>query len=239
MMNVFGNQYDGIIIDDSTFPQTSEEFLSDLSKLIESYSSKQLIWINIPLEKSDFIPLLVNLGFEFHHCNDRKLMLVKKLATGAVIPTTKNYIAGVGAIVIKNNRLLVIKDRFSIGYRIPGGQIDKDESIKEALAREVFEETGIEIEFEAIVSIGHFRKGQFGESNLYLVCTAIPLTENIMIHDKSEVIEALWINIDDFLNSDETNNYNKSLISELINNRGIKLKEQKIKLRVKDGEVFF
>jgi 8-oxo-dGTP diphosphatase len=197
------------------------------------------LWVNIPIEKSDFIPILTNQGFEFHHCNEQSLTLVKKLAPDSMIPTSKNYIVGVGAIVVSEGRLLVVKDKFSKGYKLPGGHIDKNESIKEAVKREVDEETGITIEFESIMNIGHFKNGQFGESNLYFVCTAKPLTKKISINDSSEIVEARWLNIDEFLNSEDVNNYNKSVVKAAIQNKELKLTDQQIKLRVSGGEVFF
>lgn len=71
------------------------------------------------------------------------MILIKKLHPDSVVPTSKNYIVGVGAIVLNKGNLLVIKDKLSVGYKLPGGYIDKNESIKKALKREVYEETGI------------------------------------------------------------------------------------------------
>lgn len=166
-------------------------------------------------------------------------MLVRKMAVDSVIPTTKNYIAGIGAIVIHKGQLLVVKDRFSEGYKLPGGHIDKHESIKNALQREVYEETGIHIEFESIVNLGHFINGQFGESNLYIVCTAKALSEKITIHDTHEITQARWMDPAAFLESTSVNNYNKCVVAAAINNHELKLTEQAISLRVPNGEVFF
>ena len=239
MIKTIDNKYDGIIVDNKTLPQKKDAFKNEIVRLIETLKNKKLLWIKIPIEKSKFIPILTNLDFEFHHCDEKNLMLVKKLAQDSIIPTSKNYIVGVGAIVFYEGRLLVIKDRFSTGYKLPGGHIDKNESIKNAVKREVYEETGINIEFESIVNIGHFRNGQFGESNLYIVCTAKSISKNIKINDSSEIAEARWIDPEYFLKSDDTNSYNKSVVEAAISNKELKLTEQQIKLRVPDGEVFF
>lgn len=238
-MKVFYDKYDGVILDNTTLSYSKEEFKTGIWQLSESLKNKKLLWINIPIDKSDYIPILTEFDFEFHHCDERNLMLVKKLSHDSFVPTTKNYIVGVGAVVFNDGRLLVIKDRYSAGYKLPGGHIDKNESIKNALQREVFEETGINIEFESILNLGHFRNGQFGESNLYIVCTANAFTKEITINDSSEIIEARWIDLTDFLNSDDVNTYNKKVVEAAINNKELKLKEQKISLRVPDGEVFF
>ncbi len=239
MIKIIEDKYNGITIDNVAQFETADDFHKEIKRLIDSSINKKLLWVKIPIEKSDFIPVLTKLGFEYHHCDEMSLMLVKKLVQESIIPTTLNYIAGVGAIVLKKERLLVIRDRFSTGYRLPGGHIEKNESIKDALKREVLEETGIDIEFESIMSIGHFRNGQFGESNLYLVCTARALTDDISINDLSEIVDAKWIKFEDFLNSEDVNNYNKSIVAKAISNREVKLTEQPIKLRVTSGEVFF
>jgi 8-oxo-dGTP diphosphatase len=239
MMQIIEDKYDGVIVDSAVLPDNRTDFLAQIEQLIESISNKQLMWIKVPIEKSDFIPILTNCGFEFHHCDEKWLMLVKKLVRDATVPTTKNYIVGVGAIVFHNGLLLVVKDRFSVGYKLPGGHVDKNESIKNALKREVFEETGIDVDFESIVNIGHFRNGQFGESNLYLVCTAKAKSTQIIIVDSTEIVDAKWISPEDFLTSDTVNNYNKSVVNAAINNKELKLTEQQVKLRMPDGEVFF
>ena len=238
-MKISENRYKGIVIELSNYHEESNVFRNEIVKLVHTSSGKELLWVKIPIEKSEYIPILTKLNFEFHHCDERNLMLIKKLKSTSFVPTTKNYIVGVGAIVMHNNRLLVIKDRLNAGYKLPGGHIDKNESIKDALKREVEEETGVHIEFESILNLGHFRNGQFGESNLYIVCTGKALTEEININDTSEIIEAKWISIEAFMNDAEVNDYNKSVVRAAINNAELKLKEQKIKLRVTTGEVFF
>lgn len=239
MIKTIENKYKGIIIDNKTLPGEKDEFNKEIVHLIDSIKDKNLLWINIPIEKSSFIPVLTNLGFKFHHCEEEYLMLVKKIARDTIVPGTINYILGVGAIVLNEKQLLVVKDNFSVGYKLPGGHVEKNESIKDAVKREVYEETGVNVEFESIVNIGHFRNGQFGESNLYIVCTAKAKSKEIIINDFSEISEARWIDPVDFLNSDDVNIYNKSVVRAAMNNKELKLVEQEIKLKVPGGEVFF
>lgn len=238
-MKIFENQFGGITVDPSTLPENAPEFQQEISLLIRQYSQKQLLWVKIALEKSHLIPVLTTHGFEFHHCEEHFITLVRKQHPGAFVPTTKNYIVGVGAIVRNQDCLLVIKDRFQSGYKLPGGHVDKDETIKEALKREVWEETGIEVAFESILNVGHFRNGQFGESNIYMVCTAKPLSTDIHIRDTSEIVDACWMHIDEFLQMPEVNNYNKSVVRAALANKELKLVEQQVELRIAGGEIFF
>ena len=239
MIEISNNRYDGVIVDNKTLPEKKDEFKKEIICLLESLKNKKLIWIKIPIKQSEFIPILTDLDFEFHHCDENNLMLFKKLSNDAVVPVIKNYIVGVGAIVLNEGQLLVIKNRFSTDYKLPGGHIDRNESIVNAVKREVYEETGINIDFESIVNIGHFRNGQFGESNLYIVCTAKALSNDIKINDSTEIAEAIWMDPEHFLRSDDVNNYYKRVVEAAINNKELKLTEQHIMLRVPDGEVFF
>lgn len=239
MIKTLENQYNGIIIDSTSLPEDKNEFETGIIQLLTSLHDKNLLWIKIPIERAVFIPILTSLGFQFHHCDEHNLMLVRKIKQDALIPATKNYIVGVGAIVFHDSKLLVIKNRISNGFKLPGGHIEKNEAIKEALVREVFEETGVRVVFESIMNIGHFRNGQFGESNLYLVCTAQAISYEIEIHDDSEIMEATWIDPTVFFQSEEVNEYNKSVVKAAMNNKYLKLTEQQVKLRVTSGEVFF
>ena len=239
MIKYTEDRYSGATIDTAHINLTQSRFAIELKEIINSLTDKNLLWINIPIEKSYFICVLTKLGFEFHHCDNRSLMMVKKLIVNSLIPTTKNFIVGVGAIVIHKNKLLVVKENFSNDYKIPGGHIDKRETIKNALIREVFEETGINIEFESIMNVGHFPNGQFGESNIYMVCTAKALSDRINIKDTSEIIEAKWMDILDYIHSGNVNIYNKSVVNAVINNQFSKFKEQNIKLKVSGGEIYY
>jgi len=238
-MKIFENRYNGATVDVTSLPNTVDEFEKELHKLLASENKWELFWVKVPIEKSEFIPVLTQKGFKFHHTNEKSLMLVKKLKENAIIPTPKNYTVGVGAIVRRENTLLVVKDKFTNGYKLPGGHIDKKESIKNALQREVFEETGIQIELESISNLGHFTEGQFGESVMYVVCTAKAKTTDITIYDASEIIEARWLDIDEFLQAEDTNLYNRSVVLAAIENRELKLTHHPMRLRVSGSEVFY
>ena len=115
---------------------------------------------------------------------ENHVMLVKKLISDLIVPITMNFNVGLGAVVQDNEgRLLVIKDRFSFGYKLHGGHIVLHETIENALTREVYKETCLKVSFESFINIGHFLIVQFTEKNLYMACTANHITTKINIHD--------------------------------------------------------
>lgn len=224
-LNILNDMYDGVII--KKFPNDLIEFEEELVYLLNHLTNKKLLWIKLKIEQSNFIPLLTKYDFVFHHCNERDITLLKRLIDNPVIPTATNHTLGVGAIVFDKEKLLVIKDRIYQKYKLPGGYIDDSENISNALIREVYEETGVKVEFDSIISLGHFTSGQFNESNLYVICKATPLTKEINIQDTHEILEARWIDIEIFLNGEDIHPYNKSIVKTALESSGFKIDTRK------------
>lgn len=233
------NKYGGVVVDIASLPEVDILFEKELQELLFNYAHKQLLWLTVPIKKASFVPVLSANGFVFHHCDDTALTMVKQMTAAAFIPTAQNYLVGVGAIVMNEGNILVIRDRYIPGYKLPGGHVDNKESIKEAIVREVLEETGVCVECDSIVNIGHFRNGQFGESNLYIMCTTRTLSTTIAVQDTEEVLEALWMPLDDFLASDEVNVYYKSVVRSAIEHPESRLMNRAIRLKAPDAEIFF
>ncbi|PLY09065.1 MAG: DNA mismatch repair protein MutT [Arcobacter sp.] len=241
MIVLKNDQYDGSTIDASTIPDSVEVFEEELLLLIEKLENKKLLWVKLDIVQSNLIPLLTKYDFVFHHCNERDITLVKKLIHKPIIPTATNHTLGVGAVVIDDNKLLVIKDKIWQKYKLPGGHIDDRENISSALIREVYEDTGINVEFDSIVSLGHFSPGQFNESNLYVVCKAKPLSKEINIIDTDEILEARWIEIEAYLSLDDVHPYNKTIVKNALKNEGFKIDESENLITKNDlnYEIFF
>lgn len=241
--NLILDPYNGITIDSKDLPNTKEEFEKNLLILIDELKYKRnLIWIYINIEKSDFIFVATKEGFIFHSCYENAVLLVKRLKKNAIIPTPANHTLGVGAVVInEKNELLVIKEKISnIGYKLPGGHIDDSEMISVALEREVLEETGIIVEFESIISLGHFYPHQFHKSNLYILCKAKPKTYEINIQDNDEIIDAKWVDVNEYLLDEDVLEYSKAIVMASLKNSGFGSINQELLCHIKkDFELFF
>lgn len=241
--NLILDPYNGITIDSKDLPNTKEEFEKNLLVLIDELKSKRnLIWIYINIEKSDFIFVATKEGFIFHSCYENAVLLVKRLKEDAIIPTPANHTLGVGAVVInEKNELLVIKEKISnIGYKLPGGHIDDSEMISVALEREVLEETGIIVKFESVISLGHFYPHQFHKSNLYILCKAKPKTYEINIQDNDEIIDAKWVDVNEYLLDEDVLEYSKAIVMASLKNTGFGRINQELLCHIKkDFELFF
>jgi 8-oxo-dGTP diphosphatase len=241
--NTILDPYNGITIDSQFLPKTKGEFELNLDYLIEEVKNKRnLIWIYIDIKKSDFIPIATRKGFFFHSCEEDYILLVKRIKKNAIIPTAANHTLGVGAVVINDkNEILVIKEKVSnLGYKLPGGHIDNGEMISTAVQREVLEETGIVVEFESIISLGHFYPHQFHKSNLYIICIATPKTSEINIQDTHEIIDAKWINVNRYLEDENVLSYSKAVVFASLEYKGFIRANQEVLCHIKkDFELFF
>lgn len=241
--NTVLDPYNGITIDSKDLPSSKEEFEVNLDFLIEETQDRRnLIWIYIDIKKSDFIPLCVARGFKYHTCDEDFILVVKSLIPDAIIPTAANHTLGVGAVVFNNNdEILVIKEKISnLGYKLPGGHIDNGEMISTALEREVYEETGIDVEFESIISLGHFYPHQFHKSNLYVLCIAKPKTFEINIQDTKEIIDAKWIKVNEYLEDENVLAYSKAVVFAALEYKGFSLANHETLCHInRDFELFF
>lgn len=64
-----------------------------------------------------------------------------------------------GAIILDNDRVVLI-ERFRAGnhyFVFPGGTVKKKESVEEAVVREVFEETGLDVVVNRLIAVGRYR----------------------------------------------------------------------------------
>ena len=70
------------------------------------------------------------------------------------------------------------------------GALELVDYIVYSIVREVFEETGIEAEFQALACFRHWHGYRYGKSDIYFVCRLKALTEQIKMGEK-EIEECL------------------------------------------------
>ena len=211
------DQFGGITILEKTFDDT-HLFENNLKDSLTQWKKDGItvVWIKIPQTNGDIIPIVLNLGFDFHHCNGNILVLVKKLLMDTPIPSFASHHIGAGGVVTNSkNELLVVSEKYrstkKAFFKLPGGIIQLNETIEEGVQREIFEETGINAIFEHMVCFRHQQKYRFGMPDIYFVCKLSATSTDISKQD-SEIDECIWIPIQKYIDSPEISDFNRAIV---------------------------
>jgi ADP-ribose pyrophosphatase YjhB (NUDIX family) len=221
------DQFGGIIVDAGQLPMDPETFAERLQFSMQSWRAegRRLAWVNVPINLSELIPLATKAGFFFHHANEQDVMLVCRLAEDAFVPTHATHYIGVGGVVINDRQeLLVVCERHrrtaAPYYKLPGGALQPGEHLVDAVLREVREETGVEVRFEALVCFRHWHGYRYGKSDIYFVCRLAPLSQDLMMQVE-EIEEVLWMPVAEYFASDLVSAFNKRIVHAALNSRGV------------------
>ena len=224
------NNFGGAVIDSECLPFNPDDFTIMLEKTISILKNKNIkvVWMKLPIEKSNLVNSAVEAGFIYHHASENYLELTLKLIEGSYIPPYATHYTGAGGVVIDDNdNLLLIVEKYSNykrHYKLPGGTITKGEHISKAVCREVLEETGIKTEFQYLTAFRHWHGYRYGKSDIYFVCRLKPLNLDITI-DRTEIEEAVWMPVKDFIESPETRPFNKRIVQSSLSGRGFHIEQ--------------
>ncbi|KAL5012283.1 hypothetical protein ScPMuIL_010834 [Solemya velum] len=202
------DKYNGIFVDIGQLAVdiTDEEFTKVLSTSMHQweFEKRTAVWLHVPIQHSRLIALAAQHGFAFHHAEDQHAMLKRWLdkRKGDATPRFATHQVGVAGVVLRENtkQVLVVQDRHKTytTWKFPTGLSDLGENIGDTAMREVFEETGIETDFNAVIALRqhHNHPGAFGRSDFFAVCRLTPKTFDInpCLH---EIIDCQWIALAD------------------------------------------
>ena len=176
-------------------------------------------WVTIPANRARLIEQLssknkeeANFGFDLHHVNSEEQTIVMKKwliedIEDKIPPWASHQVGVAGFVLNERNEILLIKEWSgpisnrvpSKQWKMPGGMLDRGESFEEATMREVLEETGIDCEFESILSFWNRHGLKWEKSDLYYVCLLRPKKLELNNICPVEISSATWMHVDDFL----------------------------------------
>jgi 8-oxo-dGTP diphosphatase len=132
---------------------------------------------------------------------------------------------GVGAVAIKNGKILLVKRAFEPGagkWSVPGGLVELGEKLSEACTREMEEETGIECEVLELINV--FDMIDRDESNgiryHYVLADFLVKPIGGAERQNPEVTEMRWVTREEAKSMDLTKTARRA-IDELFGGTGI------------------
>jgi 8-oxo-dGTP diphosphatase len=110
---------------------------------------------------------------------------------------------GVGAVVIEDGRLLLIRrgrGAYADHWAVPGGRQRRGETMQEAVAREVREETGLIVEVGDVVWAGDILDGEIPPTYHYTVVDFVASRIGGTLEAGDDAAEARWVPIAEIRN---------------------------------------
>ena len=110
----------------------------------------------------------------------------------------KGYNIGVGGAVVRDHQLLLVRRASRHGrgnWQLPGGFIEPDETIEQAVVREVEEEAGVVSEVEAVLGLRSRYDPESG-NGMYVILLLRPVRGE-PIADGHEVDHAAYFSLDE------------------------------------------
>lgn len=96
---------------------------------------------------------------------------------------------GAAAVIIAENKILMVKDKESMAWSIPSGGIEEGESPEQACIREVWEETGYKTEAKKPLHIKRAVIENYDVTTSYFLCEVIE--GQISYQDPDDAIEEI------------------------------------------------
>jgi ADP-ribose pyrophosphatase YjhB (NUDIX family) len=150
-----------------------EKNLLDLSREIQAISKSGLAFSKDPFDIERF-KQLEDIAAELisRHSVHSKDFINKVFSAEAGYVTPK---IDVRAAVFEGEKLLMVKERESNAWTLPGGYVDVNESLSIAAEREVLEESGLQVRSRKVAAIFDHRKHGYKAHlyhfyKIYLVC---------------------------------------------------------------------
>lgn len=97
------------------------------------------------------------------------------------------------ALIYQNDQVLMVHNRENSTWSLPGGKVEKGETLKQAAIREVKEETGVTVEVADIVSVNEAFFEDRGHHALFFTFKAKIMHGNPTVQDEDEIVRVEWM----------------------------------------------
>lgn len=94
-------------------------------------------------------------------------------------------------------QVLMVKNKGSHGsyYTLPGGRVEKGETLQEAAIRETKEETGIDIEIEGIIFVNEAFIENVKQHSIFITFKGKRIGGDLVLSRPDEIEEIVWMDV--------------------------------------------
>lgn len=129
-------------------------------------------------------------------------------------------IVGVGVLVKRADRVLLVRRRFDPGrgkWSIPGGLVELGETVRDAALREVYEETGLNVRLDRLLGVvDYIERDEDGRVRFhYVLVDFLAYAEGPeKVNPSDEFLEVRWVKASEVKRYDITDSL-RSLLDEV------------------------
>ncbi len=140
----------------------------------------------------------------------------------------KYAITAVGAVLIKNNTILLIKRGYPPKenyWAIPGGVIEAGETIYDAAKRELEEETGLLAEPLGVIAISQAILRENNRVRFHYIIIDVLFDQNTIrgfLRPGGDAVDVAWISLNEVLSKDDVTLSTKRLVRSIVE-KGIRI----------------
>ncbi|MBD7984460.1 NUDIX hydrolase [Sporosarcina sp. Sa2YVA2] len=106
-----------------------------------------------------------------------------------------NRVDVVYVLIIREGKVLMVKNKKYMNWTLPGGGVEKEETLKDAATREVWEETGLKVDLGRLLVVNEAYRQRENNHVLFFTFKGEVAEGEVGVRDTDGIMEASWLDI--------------------------------------------